>query len=228
MNKKLLIGLDLSFNSTGICATYLEDDKPQIMRFYRIVFDDESNKTGKIYNPKDIPNINQVIYRMPTNISVEELTENEKISNEQVSTTLRAMICSKKICIILNRLLSKFIPDEIIFTIENYVMPSFGGPNSLKNVSGLILLQGYVREFIIKFKIGNPLLNIKVYTPSPTQNKLSFCGNGKADKSVMINYFKQNYDNKNQLLPDISKGKIDDIVDAFSLMIYGYKKYLKL
>lgn len=228
MEKQIILGLDLSFNSTGISVTYMEDNQPKIMKFYRVVFDDESNKTGKILKPQEIKNINQIVYRMPSNIHYDDIVKNsDKNTDEQIITTLRAMICSKKICSIIARLLTEWNPDKLIVCIENYIMPSFAGPNSLKSVSGLILLQGYIREWFVKCKISQPDISMYLYTPSPTQNKKSFCGDGKAEKQKMIDTFVNDYDG-NKLLPIITKGKIDDVIDAFSLMIYGYKKYLNL
>jgi Holliday junction resolvasome RuvABC endonuclease subunit len=226
MEKKILIGLDLSFNSTGITITYFEDNQPKIIKFHRIVFDEEKNKTGKVLTPKEIKNINQEVYRMPVNIHVEDiiLDSKDKNNHEQIETTLRAMICSKKINMVLAKMLNRFNPDLVICTMENYIMPSFGGPNSLKSVSGLILLQGFVRDFIIRWKLTNPDTRLYLYTPTPSQNKKAFCGNGKAEKKEMIDAFVNLYDG-NKLLPNISAGKVDDVIDSFSLMIHGLKIY---
>lgn len=225
MEKKILIGLDLSFNSTGITVTYMEDSTPKIIQFYRVVFDDENNKTRKVYKPRDIPNINQVTYRMPKNVYF-ETDSYDNNSKEQLATTLRAMICSKRICGILSNVYNRFTPDIVVCTIENYIMPSFAGPNSLKNVSGLILLQGYVREFIIKLYIATGL-NLYLYMPSPSANKKFFSGNGAADKQQMIDSFITNYDG-NKLLPNLDHGKVDDVIDSFSLLCYGLNKYLTI
>lgn len=233
-NKQLVIGLDLSFNSTGITIMKCNNYVPSKISFHRVVYDDGSNKT-KIYKPKDIPRINQVTYRMPTNITMYDLILDEKDTNnlEQSQTTLRAMICSKRINKILSKYISEFKPNEVICTIENYVMPSFAGPNSLKNVSGLILLQGFVREFLIRLKITfdnnlyqNNTFDLKIYTPTPTQNKKYFTGNGKAEKSEMIQSFLTNWDG-NRLLPNLNHGKVDDVIDSFALLIHGWYSYLK-
>lgn len=237
MEKQLVIGLDLSFNSTGISIMECENHIPKKIKFYRIVFDDESNKTGKIYHPKDIPNINQIIYRMPTNIRTDDvlLDASDKNNTEQTYTTLRAMICSKKINKIIGKEISEYKPDIIICTIENYVMPSFAGPNSLKSVSGLILLQGFVREFLIRTKItidtnkkfnDYNLKDLYIYTPTPTQNKSYFSGNGKAEKTEMIKTFETIFEG-NRLLPNLNHGKVDDIIDSFALLTHGWYIYLK-
>lgn len=229
-NKKiLLIGLDMSFNSTGITFSVIENNKPQKIKFYRVVFDDESNKTHKLLKPQDIQNVNQVVYRMPTNINVADLSidNQDKNSYEQIRNTLRAMICSKKINKIIANNINQINPNVIICTMENYIMPAFGGRNSLNNVSGLLLLQGFVREWFIKFAVSYSEINTYLFTPTPKQTKKYFTGNGSADKKEMQYYFVENFDGQ-KLLPNMSKGKLDDIIDSFALMVHGYNKYLNL
>lgn len=221
--RTLLIGIDLSFNSTGICCSTLIDNKPYTIKFYRVVFE---------HRPKYIANVNQVVYKMPTNISVDDLllSDNSKNDNEQMATTIRAMICSKKINKILAQVINDFKPDTVICTIENYIMPAFGGPNSLKTVSGLIMLQGFVREFLIRYKITFPEITMLLHTPTPSQNKKNFTNDGKADKDVMIQTFIDLHDGT-KLLPNLNdtsdKSKLDDLVDAYSLLTYGWKIYLE-
>lgn len=230
MSKILLIGLDMSFNSTGITFSLIEDNQNKKIKFYRVIFDDESNKTGKIYKPNEIININQVVYRMPVNINMMDLSidTEDKNTSEQISTTLRAMVCSKKINKIIADNIILYEPDIIIYTMENYIMPAFGGRNSLVNVSGLILLQGFVREWFIKYSVSYPSINTYLFTPTPRQTKKYFTGgNGSADKKEMIQAFIDNYDGI-KLIPNISKGKLDDVIDSFALMCHGYMKYQEL
>lgn len=226
-NKTLVIGLDLSFNSTGISiSVFDENNNPEKIRFYRIVFDRENNITGKRLKPLDIPNVNQIVYRMPSNIKLSDisLTLDDTNTSEQINSTLQAMICSKKINqIIADNIMSEG-PNKIICTMENFIMPSFDGPNSLKNVSGLLLLQGFVREFFIKISIQFPELNIKLFTPTPKQTKKYFTGNGKAEKKDMIKSFETNFDG-HKLLPILHKGKVDDLIDSFALMCHGLSIY---
>lgn len=229
-HKILVIGLDLSFNSTGITFTVLNENNnnPEKIRFYRVVFDDEKNITGKRLKPSEIKNINQVVYRMPSNIHLSDinLVKEDNNTSEQLTTTLRAMICSKKINQIIADNIIDYGPSKIICTMENFIMPSFGGPNSLKNVSGLLLLQGFVREFFVKSSINFPDINIKLYTPTPTQTKKYFAGNGKADKKQMIESFEKNF-NGHKILPILNKGKVDDVIDSFALMCHGLYHYYK-
>jgi len=230
MIKTLIIGLDLSFSSTGICISYLEDKVGIAMQFHRIVFDDETNKK-KQYQPVAIQNIQQQTYRMPTNIHVEDLVIDDENRNnqEQMTATLKAMICSKKIGGVIAKCLDTYKPRELVICIENYIMPAFSGSNQLKTVSGLIMLQGFVRELIIRLGISYQY-DFKIMTPTPSNNKLFFTGNGNADKALMLEWFLNHYEGK-KLLPEanIDKlGRINDIIDSFALCMQGYSEYIKL
>lgn len=228
MIKELFFGLDLSLNCTGICIYKIVDDIPEKIAFYRIMFDPEKNKTGKVYNPVKIEGVNDRVYRMPKNINLDSIVlNNEYNATEQNRITLKAIIASTAINKIIGQYLLSFKPDSVVFTIENYIMPSFGGKNSLMEVSSLITLQGYIREFIVKTCIGIENLNWKLYCPTASQNKKFFCQDGNADKIKMIDTFYKYYDG-DKLIPYNSTGKLDDIIDSFSLMINGYVKFKKI
>lgn len=229
----ILIGLDLSFNSTGITISKIIDNKNTSIKFTKVVFA-EKFKESIFKN-----NINTVFYTMPVNITADDLKLNsEKNATEQLSTSIRALMCAKKIWLEISKYMNYGINhnsgvyhnsevDQIIVTIENYIMPSFGGQNSLQTVSGLIALQSYIREFFIKYKIKNENTILKIYTPTPTQNKKYFTGNGRADKNDMINAFIGNWDGLS-LIPSITEcGKIDDIIDSFALMCHGWYEFTK-
>ncbi len=231
MSRKLIIGLDLSLNSTGICIAKISDNSSKI-GFYRIVHDKDVNK-NKSYSPKHIKNVNQIVYRMPKNILTKDLILSEfgedRTSEEQLRYTLKAMMCAKVIRKILAENINQFNPDTIIFTIENYIMPSFSGKSSLATVGGNICLQSLIREFIIQVSINlqekNSNTICKLFTPTPTSTKKFFTGDGNADKLKMIHFFTTIYNGEK--LINLDKGKIDDIVDSFALMFHGYSKYLK-
>jgi len=229
MNKTLIIGLDLSFSCTGITISYLEDNVGKSIQFHRVIFDDNSNKTNKKYTPTPIKNVNTVTYRLPTNILISDMVFDKKDINnfEQCESTLKGLISSKKIGIIIAKALDDYKPDEAIFCIENYIMPSFEGQNQLKVVAGLIQLQGYVRELIIRFCLDLKI-PFKLFTPTPKSNKLFFTKNGNADKSEMLKIFLTEYQG-NKLLPTItmeSVHQINDVIDAFSLCMYAYGKII--
>lgn len=220
MDKILIFGLDLSFNSTGITTVLLNDNQPISIAFDRVVYDKQ---------PRKIENIDTISYVLPTNITTDELViECDKNNREQIETTLRSMMCSKAIKTVLKKHIeNNSDATNIIFCIENYVMPSFGGPNSLKNVSGLIALQSFIREYIIKLKLNG--YSVRFMTPTPTQNKKFFTGSGKAQKHDMMRVFVEVYDGL-KLIPDVSKGKLDDVIDSFALAcqaLYEYRNTIK-
>lgn len=230
MKKQLIIGLDLSQNSTGITISYLENFDGKKIDFYRIVFDDETNKTGKIYKPKEITNITNIVYHMPNNIEVTDLLLDKEDNNnlEQCEITLKSMINSSNICKILFDSIEKHLPDNIYLSIENYIMPAFSGKNQLKTVSGLIQLQGFVRKEIIKYCLLKKI-QLKLLTPTPTTVKSFFALDGGADKLKMFESFNKYYNGK-LLLPDVTildLGKINDVIDSFALMMYAYSKIIK-
>jgi hypothetical protein len=229
MKKTLVIGLDLSFSSTGITISYLEDYIGKNIQFHKVIFDNNTNKTSKKYTPQKIKNVNIITYRMPTNLLVSDLVIdlNDKNNVQQVESTIKALICSKKICLIIEKSLKQYNPDEVIFSIENYIMPTFSGSSQLKTVGGLISLQGYVREKIILLCLDLQI-KFKIYTPTPSSNKLFFAKNGNADKALMIKCFLIYYQG-NKLLPTIDENSvniINDIVDSFSLMLNAYDKLI--
>ena len=229
MIKSLIIGLDLSFSSTGITISYLEDYVGKKIQFHKVVFDKNSNKTTKTYIPQKIKNVNIITYRLPANLQtidlVIDMTDDNNV--QQCESTVKALMCSKKIGIIISDSLKQFNPDEVIFSIENYIMPTFSGSSQLKTVGGLIALQGYVREIAIRLCLELKL-KFKIYTPTPSSNKLFFAKNGNADKTLMVKCFFKNY-NGNILLPSTDENSvhlINDLVDSFSLMLNAYSKII--
>lgn len=225
-NKKLIIGIDLSFNSTGITMTEFDTNEVgKSLGFYRLVFDDESNKFKK-YTPTPIINVNQEVYRLPSNINATDIVSDSSdfYSEDQATVTLKAMVCVKRIMkIIVNKTLdiNKDGNIDMYVNIEGFIMPSISGVQQFKSLTGLIMLQGMLRSELIKMKL-NEYFNIdqfKIYITSPSDLKLWFSGNGSADKQIMLDSFVETYDG-NKLLPDTSSlGKINDVIDSFALML---------
>jgi len=214
MRKSLIIGIDLSFNSTGITVSYLEDGEGKLMEFYRLVYET---------TPNPIENINQQTYTLPTNVSVIDLiVEDSKdaYSEDQALITLKAMICCKRIMKIVCEVVDRFKPNDIYFNIEGFVMPSMTGSQQLRVLGGLIMLQGQLRSDLIKLKLSQTNIDdFKIYITSPSELKLFFTGNGSADKQMMLDYFLDLFDG-DLLLPNTeSLGKVNDVVDSFALML---------
>lgn len=225
--KHLIISLDLSFKSTGMTIVKINNEKAEEIYFYRILFDKELNIRKK-YSPKSIKNINDIIYQMPKFLLVDDFIIDKEDENnvEQCETTLKAISCSKHIKDIIDKHCEINEYDFIIFCIENYIMPDFGGKNQLKTVSGLIMLQGFVREHIIK-NYGNSK-KVKLLTPTPSTIKSFFAKNGRADKEMMIKSFIENYDGE-KLIPDIKNldtSAVNDVVDSFAMAFYSYNQLI--
>lgn len=235
--KQIIIGLDLSFNSTGITASYFEDWKHKYLSFHKLMFDDNSRVYKWIPNP--IENIDIQTYQMPTNISPVEfsLEEDYEMVNdikrqytdyafEQTTATVKAMICSKRIGKIISTIIEDWNADEVYFNIEGWVTPTmFTSSNQMRVICELIMLQGLVREFIIKYRLSSEKVfkkYVMMITP-PTQLKKFFTGFGNADKQMMIKTFMNNWQGTKLIRQDITQ-KIDDIVDSFALMIYSRVK----
>lgn len=214
MIKRLIIGLDLSFSSTGLTIGYLEDWDYKHIQFHRIVY----NKT-----PKNIENITQHTYILPTNITFKDLVksdETEYYAVDQSIITLKCMIISKKISNIIASSIIKYNIDELYVNIEGNVIGGAAGSNQLRVIAGLIMLNMEVRSSIIKMKLDDKynLEKLNLYITSPTTLKKFFTGSGKADKGEMLRSFIDIYDG-NKLLPDTSSlHQINDVIDSFALM----------
>lgn len=242
MRKKLIFGLDLSFSSTGITINYIEETEKTLdskkLEFYRIVFDDESRVNE--YNLKHITNVNQYTYKLPKNISIKDLMIDENTNDiHQLADTLKSMIVTKRIMGIIIKACFKYKPDDVYFGIENFIMPSFCNGTRQQGLTSLVMMQGMLREAIIKYKLtlknseealngGFKIDEFKLSTISPTENKKVFTGSGKSDKKQMMKAFYNDYDG-NKLIPQQFNQdvKLDDIIDSFSLMVFIYRKLVK-
>lgn len=231
LRNAIIFGLDLSFNSTGICMMYFDGEGQNTkISFDRVVFDK---------HPREVANISTTVYSLPTNLSVDEILidskELGKNENDQALITIKSLICAKAIKSVINKYIQLLKPQQCLFVIENYIMPAFGGKNSLQNVSGLIAIQNYIREYVIGLKLQHgrdpegtsTAIDTFLCTPTPTQVKKFFTGNGKAQKQEMEDVFLSKYDGNALIDIRERKGKFDDIVDAFALGCYGLSKIRK-
>lgn len=222
--KQIIVGLDLSFNSTGISIGYFTDYNATHLSLNRLVFDDNSRKSVG-WKPKHIPGINQQTYRMPTNIDITELSltdDANDFTTEQVTATIKAMICSKRICKIVEEAITSFEPDEVYFNIEGAITPVFSTANQMRVIAELTMLQGYVREWIVRNQLEKHYSKCVLYITPPNQNKKFFSGTGKGTKDDMYRAFIDEWDGA-KILPVNTNSKIDDVIDAFALMVYMYR-----
>ena len=232
MTKNVIVAIDPSYHCTGITIVELnENNACEKYHFFRVMYDKAKTKTGKPYKPRPVKNINDYVYTMPTNIDVNDIIIDEEDENnaEQCEVTLKSMMSSQKIYQACIDVLSKLKNlDNIYIALENYIMPSFNGKNNLKNVSGLIILQGLIRRNLIMYAIKENI-KIKLLTPTPKTVKSKFSYNGDADKDMMVNCFINDYDGA-QLIPEIKNLSVDainDVVDSFAIAWYAYGKIIK-
>lgn len=228
----IFIGIDLSFNSTGITIIETLDKTPLKLSFHRLVFDDESNKIKK-YVPKYIRNVNQSTYRLPTNILTKDIVMDysDFYSEDQATITLKAMVCCKRIIDIVSNKIKQFEKFNIYINIEGFIMPSINGIEQFRSLSGLIMLQGMLRSELIKIKLSSTKVeNFKLFITSPSDLKKWFTGNGSADKQIMLDNFIEVY-NGIKLLPNIHTTKlsqINDVIDSFALCLNSIAKLKEL
>lgn len=221
---ELVVGMDLSFNSTGLTFTTCKNGNGLSVEFHRIVY----NET-----PRPIKNINQHTYKLPVNIAMDDIVdETDFYSEDQAFITLKAMMCCKRITTLLvtkiNKLKVKFPEHNIslYINIEGFIMPNLAGNQQLRVLGGLIMLQGLIRSDLIKYNIAEKFHNFRIFITSPTQLKLYFTGNGSSttDKALMLEAFLEVFDGV-KLLPDTtSLAKVNDVIDSFALMINCYHR----
>ena len=232
MKNSLIIGIDLSFNSTGISIAEFENTGAKTIEFHRLVFDD--NSTIKVFVPKPIYKVNQYTYKLPVNITTKDIIVDTDDYNSliQADATIKCMICVKRLMDIVVRKINKVnnidIPLDVYFNIEGFLMPQVQGEQQFKSLSGLIMLQGMLRAEIIRLKLSDKfnIDNLKIFITTPKELKKWFSGNGNADKQVMLDSFYNNWEGR-KLLPDVTSVKqINDVIDAFALMMNAYGKII--
>jgi hypothetical protein len=225
---RIVIGVDLSFNSTGITIAKWSGNRAVSMSFHRVVFETV---------PQPIKNVNQVTYRMPTNVDVRDLVQSngdDFYTEDQAHITLKAMVCVKKIMKAITDSVMAHVSTltvsgsdaktvqspEVHINIEGFVMPSMLGNQQLRVLGGLIMLQGMLRSELIRLKISLGRATIfKITITSPSELKLFFGGKGDADKSEMLDAFIGVFGGAS-LLPDTSSlSRVNDVVDSFALML---------
>lgn len=224
--KKVIVGLDLSFNSTGMTMGIWEGQKLSRMQFHRIVYDKE---------PKPIKNINQHTYRMPLNVDIENLIQSgndDFYTEDQAFITVKAMVATKRL---MKLILDEVTPlhqanqlEEFHVNIEGFIMPSMAnGANQLRVLGGLIMFQGLVRAELIRLKLTlGELVTFGIVITSPSELKSFFANDGDASKFEMLEAFLDLWDGE-KLLPETSSlANVNDVVDSFALMAYcHYRQY---
>lgn len=252
----IFVGLDLSFNSTGITLIESHNRDCKLIEFTRLV-----------YNPQNKPlsnfsTINHLGYTLPINMNYKRLTSVDSLTDldtdfnleqfdsfddellddtlnieryniDQLFITTKLMVNAKRI----NEIVIKFIEsvkknnninDEdinMIFNIEGNILGGEKSSNQLRVVGGLIMLNQEIRHNIIRLNIDRNFNDFKLFITSPTELKMYFTDDGKAEKIDMINTFNNTWNGK-VLIPESDRiYEVNDVVDSFALAVLSYEKY---
>ena len=206
-----IIGIDLSLKSTGITVY---DTKNNKLIFGNII-------SNKISDKHRFRNINYIKYSdKPLNFKYHKTINNGEYSEYEGNQSLKIMMAVKSIMRFLIVYLKKNNHNVIIF--ESHLLPQILGIKQFRGLSHLIALQHILRENIILHCLRENI-SIEFCFFSPSEVKSLFTGNGRADKSKMVDIFIDEYDGK-KLIPDILRNReetimyLNDIVDSFALV----------
>lgn len=226
------IGLDLSFESTGI--TFYDEkieNNNKIesnIEFHRLVRDKE--------NTSIILNVNQHIY-YSTLFSVDldlKHIEDEKYENGINYSNNQLILTEKYFLVVKNimKIIVKYFNDKLKENNKKDINVYINMEGSILNGHDynfqitINMLQGFLRAELIKFQLINNFNIFKLRIISPKMLKLFFARNGNADKKEMIKSFIDNYNGK-KLIPQIDLSNkminnLNDVIDSFSTVVFNY------
>lgn len=229
------IGLDLSFNSTGLTIyneLYDKENEEKIqsnIEFHRLVRDKE--------NTAIIINVNHHIYYSQLlsvdldlkHDSSDEYKNGNDYSNDQIDLTEKYFISVKSIMKILITYLNKIKqrhqlePKDIniYVNMEGSILSGFNFNTQI----GVNMLQGFLRAELIKLQLVNNFNIFKFRIITPTLLKMFFTQDGGAEKKDMVKSFIENYNGK-KLIPQIDTSnkmvdKLNDVIDSFATVAFN-------
>lgn len=250
----IMVGLDLSFNSTGITIINCVNKNAQSIVFHRMVY--AKNHKQFITPAKPIQGVNIHKYKLPDNFDYKSLTLgniasrdddylssddielSESYNIDQLLITTKLLINGKRIFKLVLDAITSYISKysiskselSISFNIEGNILGGneIMGKNQLRVIGGLIMLNHEIRRQIIDLSLSKQFKNIKLFITSPSELKMYFADNGNATKYDMVDSFIDKWDGK-KLIPSISNesamvGNINDVVDSFALAVTAYHK----
>lgn len=226
----IIVGLDLSFNSTGITIINCVNSNAQTIRFTRMVYAKDTKDFNRPSKP--IGNVNILKYKLPDNFDyksltlddVDPLSEDEYLSQEdielsesynidQLFITTKLLINSKRIFKVVMEAINDYCTRyniekhqlSLSFNLEGNVLGGndIMGKNQLRVTGGLIMLNHEIRRHIIDLSLSKQFKNIKLFITSPTELKMYFANNGSASKLDMVETFINKWDGK-KLIPSIN------------------------
>lgn len=225
------IGLDLSFNSTGM-VIYCSDEKRNIrnIEFHRIIKSGANKSSIQLININyHIVNVDLLGVELDMQYPIDMYTNGVEYSNEQIRITEQYFLIVNKIVTIIRKSISDTLikyqlkPEDISLYV-NMEGSLLSGYNFNSQI-GLNMLQGYLRAELIKLQLKNKFSLFKQRIIPPTLLKSFFADDGKAEKISMIRSFIENY-NGRKLIPQISLSNrmieiLNDIIDAFALVAFN-------
>lgn len=159
--KKVYIGLDASYNSTGLVI--------------------QTNYNDKIYYiqlvANSVPHSPSVIYTQYGRI----MSKEKDFSEDEKNRIKSSFNLFQKVKYYLNL----YVPDADVyqFALEGNVMSSFGS-SKFNRLTDMVLLNTMMKYFIMCYKKS------KLEIITPTQIKKMFTGNGRGNKELVMETFK--------------------------------------
>ena len=192
----IYVGIDPSINSTGICIKYKD-----IIEFY--IIKGGMHLTKKEINASDsLSNFNYICYDKLAANNDNHINEYNKTKNFISIIEIIKDILHKKI------LCDNSLNINNIYIVMEGI--SYGSASRTKAIFDLAGL-----NYIIRYALTKYGYNIIICTPS--EIKKFATGNGNCKKDIIENIFLTVFP-EYKILP-----KIDDIADAYMMMLYGEK-----
>lgn len=198
------IGVDLSFNSTGICLKYYDEHNEKIVKEYFVIIKPNKLTKKEIKEDSESINFEYVLYEK---IDLKEYNDNN-IIHEYWKTTNIINLADR-----IKETIYEYCKDPEITNIYVVIEGiSYGSTLRTKAVFDLAGLNYVIRKNLINRE------NIKLYIVPPTHIKKFATGKGNANKDDIISIFKLTH-------KDIKISKIDDLADAYYMSCYGLELY---
>lgn len=198
------IGVDPSFNSTGICLKYYDENSEKIVKEYFVIIKPNKLTKKEIKEDSESINFEYVLYEK---IDLKEYNDNN-IIHEYWKTTNIINLADR-----IKETICEYCKDPEITNIYVVIEGiSYGSTLRTKAVFDLAGLNYVIRKNLINRE------NIKLYIVPPTHIKKFATGKGNANKDDIISIFKLTHKN-------IKISKIDDLADAYYMSCYGLELY---
>ena len=198
------IGVDPSFNSTGISLKYYDENDEKIVKEYFIIIKPNKLTKKEIKEDSESINFEYVLYEK---MDLKEYNDNN-IIHEYWKTTNIINLADR-----IKETICEYCKDPEITNIYVVIEGiSYGSTLRTKAVFDLAGLNYVIRKNLINRE------NIKLYIVPPTHIKKFATGKGNANKDDIISIFKLTH-------KDIKISKIDDLADAYYMSCYGLELY---